>query len=120
MTATCLNTKGIEAVLRICCCASGSIVFQGRKTTALSLTLSTALKAIVVRQVGQGTFGCQNVVVAHERDECPATGRSGFLAAGTVRFSDDHRRPVSVAGGERDQAAAPPNLGSRSRRLTSV
>src|SRR5688572_22842785 len=44
MTATCLNTNGIEAVLRICCCASGSIVFHGRKTTALSLTVSTALK----------------------------------------------------------------------------
>src|SRR5215211_7481495 len=46
MTATCLNTKGIEAVLRICCCASGSIVFHGRKTTALSLTVSTALNLV--------------------------------------------------------------------------
>ena len=44
MTATCLNTNGIEAVLRICCCAAGSIVFHGRKTTALSLTVSTNVK----------------------------------------------------------------------------
>ena len=55
MTATCLNTNGIEAVLRICCCAADSIVFHGRKTTALSLTLSTLLKLTGVRQIGQGT-----------------------------------------------------------------
>src|SRR5258706_16232284 len=54
MTATCLNTNGIEAVLRICCRASGSIVFHGRKTTALSLTVSTTVKTIAVGKVGQG------------------------------------------------------------------
>jgi hypothetical protein len=63
MTATCLNTNGIEAVLRICCCAAGSIVFHGRKTTALSLTVSTPLKTIAVGQVGQGTLDARNRIV---------------------------------------------------------
>src|SRR5688572_12757281 len=72
MTATCLNTNGIDAVLRICCCASGSIVFHGRKTTALSLTVSTTSKLAGVRQVGQGTpirraFGSDSVRASRYR-----------------------------------------------------
>src|SRR5215212_9300574 len=47
MTATCLKTKGIEAVLRICCCAAVSIVSHGRKTTALSLTVSIAFQNVL-------------------------------------------------------------------------
>src|SRR5436190_2157523 len=53
MTATCLNTNGIEAVLRICCCASGSIVLHGRKSTTLSLTVSTPLRLMSSRRPGQ-------------------------------------------------------------------
>src|SRR5688572_4227275 len=61
MTATCLNTNGIEAVLRICCCASGSIVFHGRKTTALSFTVSTALK---VASAGRSVKGTHHLLVS--------------------------------------------------------
>ena len=62
MTATCLNKNGIAAVLRICRCAAGSIVFHGRKTTALSFTVSTALKTIVVGKVRQGNIDAPNPI----------------------------------------------------------
>src|SRR5688572_19755839 len=75
MTATCLNTNGIDAVLRICCCASGSMVLHGRNTTALSLTVSTALK---VTRSWRSVKG---------RRTGPSVGRAGTVPLTTRRSS---------------------------------
>src|SRR5207244_6558717 len=92
MTATCLNTNGMEAVLRICCCAAGSMVFHGRKTTALSLTVSTPLKTIAVGQVGQGTFDAPNPIV-HRR--LPASPLAIRFALDEITPPGEHRATLS-------------------------
>src|SRR4051812_37434592 len=46
MTATWRKTNGMLAVFRICFCASGSMVSQGRNTTAVWLTCCMVMERI--------------------------------------------------------------------------
>ena len=56
MTATCLNTNGIDAVLRICCCASGSIVFHDGATDDEYLSVLRSATALATASYDEG-FG---------------------------------------------------------------
>src|SRR5687768_16486354 len=95
MTATCLNTNGMVEVLRICCCASASIVFQGRKTTALSFTRSMPLKVIETGIEGSSLFFSDRTSRCAIRtrniiDKCHPDARSQQLE--TYESADDGSR----------------------------